>query len=101
MKKSSFILAAFIFVACGSTNNSSVKYGNEYVPYTQRDGEEAVVYFTRNLSADGLIAAYEKVNGEISGKVGVKLHTGEQNGPNIIPREWVKALFENEYLLQR
>jgi uncharacterized Fe-S center protein len=28
--------------------------------------------------------------------VGVKLHTGEQNGPNIIPREWVKALFEKD-----
>jgi uncharacterized Fe-S center protein len=55
-----------------------------------------VVYFTRNLSADGLIAAYEKVAGEIGGHVGVKLHTGEQNGPNIIPREWVKALMEKD-----
>jgi hypothetical protein len=96
MKKFVFILAVLIFAACGTTNNSSVKDGNKYVPYAQRDGEEAVVYFTRNLSAEGLIAAYEKVNGDISGKVGVKLHTGEQNGPNIIPREWVKALFEKD-----
>ena len=96
MKKISIILAALIIAGCGTTNNSSVKDGNKYVPYGQRDGEEAVVYFTRNLSADGLIAAYEKVNGEIDGKVGVKLHTGEQNGPNIIPREWVKALFEKD-----
>ncbi len=77
MKKFSLILATLILAACGTTNNSSVKDGNKYVPYAQRDGEEAVVYFTRNLSAEGLIAAYEKVNGEISGKVGVKLHTGE------------------------
>ena len=57
---------------------------------------KSVVYFTRNLSAEGLIQAYEKVNGKIEGRVGVKLHTGEQNGPNIIPREWVKALMEKD-----
>ena len=93
-----FILISLIvsLCACGSTNNSVVKDGNKYVPYEQRSGEEAVVYFTRNLSAEGLIAAYEKVNEGISGKVGVKLHTGEQNGPNIIPREWVKALLEKD-----
>ena len=36
--------------------------GNKYVPYDQRTGDEAVVYFTRNLSAEGLIMAYEQVN---------------------------------------
>ena len=70
--------------------------GNKYVPYDQRTGDEAVVYFTRNLSAEGLIMAYEQVNKMIEGRVGVKLHTGEQNGPNIIPREWVKALIEKD-----
>ena len=64
--------------------------------YDQRTGNESVVYFTRNLSAEGLIKAYEQVNGKIGGHVGVKLHTGEQNGPNIIPREWVKALIEKD-----
>ena len=70
--------------------------GNKYVPYEQRTGNESVVYFTRNLSAEGLIKAYEQVNGKICGHVGVKLHTGEQNGPNIIPREWVKALMAKD-----
>ena len=72
------------------------KDGNKYVSYDQRTGNESVVYFTRNLSAEGLIKAYEQVNGKIGGHVGVKLHTGEQNGPNIIPREWVKALIEKD-----
>ena len=35
---------------------------------------------------------YHLINKEISGKVALKLHTGEPNGPNILPREWVKAL---------
>ena len=32
--------------------------GNKYVPYEKRTGNESVVYFTRNLSAEGLIKAY-------------------------------------------
>lgn len=70
--------------------------GNKYVPYEQRTGNESVVYFTRSLSAEGLIKAYEQVCENISGRVGVKLHTGEQNGPNIIPREWVKELMQKD-----
>ncbi len=70
--------------------------GNKYVPYEQRTGNESVVYFTRRLSAEGLINAYEQVSEQIGGHVGVKLHTGEKNGPNIIPREWVKALMAKD-----
>lgn len=72
------------------------KDGNKYVKYEERTGNESVVYFTRNLSAEGLIKAYEQVSGKISGRIGVKLHTGEPNGPNIIPREWVKALMDKD-----
>ena len=72
------------------------KDGDKYIPMEKRTGPQSVVYFTRDLSPEGLIKAYEKVNGGITGKVAVKLHTGEQNGPNIIPREWVKALFEKD-----
>ena len=70
--------------------------GNKYVPVEQRKGNESIVYFTRKLSADGLIRAYEQVNGRIGGKVGVKLHTGEQNGPNIIPSAWVRELMAKD-----
>ena len=70
--------------------------GMEFVPYEERTGNESVVYFTRELSAQGLIKAYEQVCAQITGHVGVKLHTGEQHGPNIIPREWVKALVEKD-----
>ena len=63
---------------------------------TQQADSVSIVYFTRNLSAEGLIQAYEKVCGNIKGRVGVKLHTGEKNGPNIIPYQWVKALVEKD-----
>ena len=70
--------------------------GNKYVPYEQRTGNESIVYFTRDLSAGGLIKAYEQVNERLTGRVGIKLHTGEQHGPNIIPREWVKELIRKD-----
>ena len=71
--------------------------GERYVPYSERTGNESVVYFTRDLSADGLLKIYRYVNENIGGKIAVKLHTGEKNGPNIIPRPWVKNLFEKEF----
>lgn len=70
--------------------------GNKYVPYEERTGNESIVYFTRNLSAEGLVRAYEQVCAHIGGKVGVKLHTGEQHGPNIIPHEWVRELLRKD-----
>jgi uncharacterized Fe-S center protein len=72
------------------------KNGGRYVPYSERTGNESVVYFTRDLSAEGLRKMYERVNEHITGKVAVKLHTGEPHGPNIIPRPWVKELFEKD-----
>ena len=68
--------------------------GNRYVPYDARTGEKSVVYFTRDLSPEGLLKIYEKVSKGIEGKIAVKLHTGEAKGPNIIPRTWVKKLME-------
>lgn len=35
--------------------------GDQYVPYDQRTGEESVVYFTRDLSADGLKKIYDRI----------------------------------------
>lgn len=67
----------------------------KYVPMEERSGNESIVYFTRDLSPEGIQKAYEKVNAGIQGKVAIKLHTGEKNGPNIVPSAWVKKLMEN------
>ena len=70
--------------------------GDKYIPYEERTGEEAVVFFTRDLSDEGLRKIFARVSERLSGKVAVKLHTGEKNGPNIIPSAWVKTLVEND-----
>ena len=50
--------------------------GQRYIPYEERTGPEAIVYFTRDLSPSGLKRAYERVSGPITGKTAIKLHTG-------------------------
>ena len=61
------------------------------LPTLARAAERPKVYFSRDLSAASLIRLYGKVNKDIGGKIAVKLHTGEPGGPNILPREWVRA----------
>ncbi len=70
--------------------------GDRYLPYDRRTGPESDVYFTRDLSAEGLRRIFARVCGCLTGRIGVKLHTGEPHGPNIIPRPWVRALVEND-----
>ena len=69
--------------------------GSRYVPFDERTGESSVVFFTRDLSAEGLKKIYDKVSCALCGKTAVKLHTGEAEGPNIIPRPWVSELFSS------
>ena len=71
--------------------------GDIYIPFDKREGPESIVYFTRDLSAEGLDKIYNKVKENIDGKIAVKVHTGEKNGPNIIPRTWVENLIKKEF----
>lgn len=70
--------------------------GDKYIAPSERTGKESVVYFTRDLSPAGLVKIYDKISTNLTGKIAVKLHTGEQHGPNIIPAPWVKELFDQK-----
>ena len=67
----------------------------DYLPFEKRSGPKSIVYFTRDLSSEGLLKIFGKVQNVLSGKVAIKLHTGEPHGPNIIPAAWVKELVIN------
>ena len=71
------------------------KDGNKYIPFEKRTGGSSAVYFTRDLSEEGLKKVFDKISSVLCGKIAVKLHTGEAEGPNIIPRPWVKELFNS------
>ena len=54
--------------------------------------EPATVYYIKDLSVESLIKAFNAVKAPLNGKIAVKLHTGEPNGPNILPRAWMQKL---------
>ncbi|MDR1530201.1 MAG: DUF362 domain-containing protein [Burkholderiales bacterium] len=54
--------------------------------------EKAKVYFTKDINGEGLLKAYAQISQNLTGKIAVKVHTGEPKGPNIIPPEMVKPL---------
>lgn len=64
-------------------NRSSRNDGDIYIPFEKRTRKESLVYFTSNLSLEGLENIYKIVKENIDGKIVIKLHTGEPNGPNI------------------
>ena len=77
------------FIKAGLLTAGAVASGLS--PVAASAAERPKVYFTRDLSAESLLRLYRMVNGNITGNIAVKLHTGEPDGPNILPREWVKA----------
>jgi len=54
--------------------------------------DKARVFFTEDISVNGLQKIYSKINQGMTGKIGIKLHTGEPHGPYLIPLELTKAL---------
>ena len=50
------------------------------------------VYFTSEITSESLLKIYARVNQGMTGKIGIKLHTGEPGAPNLPPRELIRAL---------
>ena len=50
------------------------------------------VFFTKDISVNGLLNIYFKINQSMRGKIGIKLHSGEPHGPNLLPIELIKGL---------
>ena len=70
----------------GNTANAALNTSNGEVP------EMANVYFSSDISPQSLINLYSKINEGITGKVAIKLHSGEPHGPNLLPVELIKSL---------
>jgi len=56
--------------------------------------EKAKVYFTKDVSPEGLLRVYESLGKKLSGKVAIKLHSGEDGNQNYVKPEFVKDLIE-------
>lgn len=82
MKKAVCLMCAGVCLAACSSPEAAQP--------AQAENKKAAVYFTRDISPAGLAKVYAKINENMTGKVAIKLHTGEPHGPNIIPPAWVK-----------
>jgi hypothetical protein len=54
--------------------------------------KQTQVFFTDDISVNGLQKIYSRINQGMTGRIGIKLHTGEPHGPNLLPIELIKSL---------
>lgn len=62
--------------------------------YATASNDVPVVYFTRDISPAGLVRAYHALNWKPTGKVGVKMSTGESAKTNYLRPTLIKDLIE-------
>ncbi len=53
------------------------------------------VYFTGDISPEGLLAAYRALGFSAKGKVGVKIHSGEPGGHNFLQPDFIKPVVDH------
>ena len=85
---------AFLKCACASAMSAAMGGASSAAaakPAPTADGPKSKVWFSPVIDAEHLLRLYDHIKGGISGKVAIKLHTGERHGPNILPRDMVQA----------
>ena len=85
MKRILIILAvmAMVLPSCGQNNNKKAQTTDE---------NTSVVYFTKDISPEGLIKVYEALGVEAKGRVAVKISTGESMLSNHLRPELIGPL---------
>jgi len=58
------------------------------------DAKAPVVYFTKDITPEGVIAAYKALGRTPTGKVAVKLSTGEKGNPHYLDPQLIKDLVQ-------
>lgn len=57
--------------------------------------EKSKVYFTADISSNGLVKIYEALGCDLKDRIAVKISTGEPGGHNFLDPNLIKALIEN------
>ena len=61
-------------------------------PQENSSGNKPIVYITKNITPDGLMAVYNALNHKLPGKVAVKISTGEPGGNHFLSPDLIKNL---------
>ena len=95
--KTPFIIILLLIVFFGisafyqDSNNSKEAENSRVI----NDVNKPVVYMTENITSDGLIAVYKALGRNLTGKVAVKISTGEPGGENYLSPDLIKDLIHN------
>ena len=57
--------------------------------------EKSKVYFTREITPENVVKMYEALGANLSGKVAVKVHSGEEGNQNYLHPEFMKPMIEH------
>ncbi|MDD5914261.1 MAG: ferredoxin, partial [Oscillospiraceae bacterium] len=55
---------------------------------------KATVYFTREITPEKVVALYEAMGRQLTGRVAVKLHSGEKGNQNFLKPEFWRPVIE-------
>ncbi len=91
MKKLKTLSAVFAAVVA-SLNIANA--ADEPVSYKTEDSKAPMVFFTKDITAKGLVNIYDKLEFTPEGKVGVKISTGEPPRSNYLRPELIKDLVQ-------
>jgi uncharacterized Fe-S center protein len=103
MKKFILFTTPFILILaliiCAFTNKDNQVNRNETLTINPAiaknlENDTAIVYMTKDISSNGLMAVYNALGRKATGKVAVKLHSGEPGGNHYLHPELIKELVQ-------
>ena len=56
--------------------------------------EKSEVYFTKEISGEKIVEMFKKLNVKLEGNIGLKVHTGEKNGPYFLRPAFLKNIYD-------
>ena len=96
MKKNicTFVLLALLAFTTGCANARSVQNGENEETLSSDSARVSKVYMFTGITADNLVKIYEALGREATGKVAVKISTGEPGGHNFLDPDLIKDLVQ-------
>ncbi len=88
------LLALMVFVTAGCSSSSAGSIPATELPHNTEDSSAPVVFMTTDITPEGLNAIYEALNWTPSGKLAVKVSTGEPPASNYLRAELIGGLVQ-------
>ena len=56
--------------------------------------QESAVYFIKEITSSKMVEMLKQLNLELKGKVGLKIHSGEPNGPYFLRPDFLQEIYD-------